>query len=147
MTFRDVNKIIKTIINNIIYTINKKNVKLILKYKNDKVNLLFINVLFVSIKFNLLNIFRLTKKNIEIHLKNLNKPLHLLINNEIVEYINIKNDLYHVKTVKTSLIMNSENRFALFAIIQIYNYNFKGSNSNIKYCSIMNNYTEKVPKN
>ena len=117
MTFYNINKTIETIIDNIIYTINKKNVKLTLKYKNDKMNLLFTNVLFVSMKFNLLNIFRLVKKNIEIHFRNLNKPSHLLINNEIVKYINIKNNLYHVKIIKISLIMNPENRFILFVII------------------------------
>ena len=117
MTFRDVNKTIETIIDDIIYIINKKDVKLILKYKNDEMNLLFTNVLFVLMKFNLLNISRLIKKNIEIYFKSLNKPSYLLMNNEIVEYIDIKNNLYHVKTIKILLIMNSENRFILLVII------------------------------
>ena len=147
MIFRDINEIIETIIDNIIYIINKKNVKLILKYKNDEMNLLFINILFILIKFNLFNISRLIKKNIEIYFKNLNKFSHLLINNEIVEYIDIKNNLYYVKTIKILLIINSKNRFILFVIIQIYNYDFENFNSNIKYYFIINNYIEKNLKN
>ena len=110
-------------------------------------NLLFTNVLFVLIKFNLFNIFYLIKKNIEIYFKSFNKFLYLLINNEIIEYIDIKNNLYYIKTIKILLIINFKNRFTLFVIIQIYDYNFKNFNTNIKYCFIINNYTNFFLKN
>ena len=92
--FRSTYKRIKITTDNVIYTIDREDIKLILKYKDDDINLLLINVLFVSIKINLISITRLIKKNIEIYLRNINKPSLIIADERIVDYTNIKNDLY-----------------------------------------------------
>ena len=78
----------------VIYTIGRRDVKLILKYKDDDIDLLLINVLFASIEINLISITRLVKKNIEIHLQDISKLSLIIASERIVDYTNIKNNLY-----------------------------------------------------
>ena len=74
-------------------------------------------MLYVLIKFNLFNIIRLIKNNIEVYLKNINKLFFIVINNEIIEYINIKKNLYYLRIINYFvLLLNFENLYILFII-------------------------------
>ena len=61
--------------------------------------MLLISVLYALIKSNLINIIRLIKKNIEVYLRNLNKIFYIVINNAILNYIDIKNNLYYLRII------------------------------------------------
>ena len=79
--------------------------------------LLFINILYILIEFNLFSTTRLIKKNIEVHFKNINKPSLIVINNKIVRYTDIKKELYYLKIVDFStLLLDSKNLYSLLAI-------------------------------
>ena len=56
MIFRSTYKYIKIAINDVVYIIDREDIKLILKYKDNDMNLLLINVLFASIETNLISI-------------------------------------------------------------------------------------------
>ena len=96
-------------------------------------------------KFNLFNIIRLIKKNIKIHFKNINKFFHIIINEKILKYTKIKNNLYYLKTINIFISsLNSKNLYLLFVIDQNKNNDFK---SNIKYYFILNSYIKKKSEN
>ena len=74
-------------------------------------------MLYVLIKFNLFNIIRLIKKNIKIYFKNINKFFHIIINEKMLKYTNIKNDLYYLKMINVFILsLNFENLYSLFII-------------------------------
>ena len=79
--------------------------------------LLLTNILYILIKFNLFNIIRLVKKDIEIYFKDINKPFLIIIDNEVIEYINIKEDLYYLRIANFfTLLLDSKNLYSLFTI-------------------------------
>ena len=62
-------------------------------------------MLYALVELNLISTIRLTKKNIEVHLRGLNKLSYILINNSIIRYTNIKEDLYYLRiTNLTNLV-------------------------------------------
>ena len=99
-------------------------------------------MLYVSIKSNLINIIYLIKKNIEVHLRDLNKISHIVINKAILNYIDIKNNLYYLRIVNiTNLayrlvsLLTFENLFTLL-VINNDDYYSKLSITNIEYYMI-----------
>ena len=99
-------------------------------------------MLYVSIKSNLINIIYLIKKNIEVHLRDLNKISHIVINKAILNYIDIKNNLYYLRIVNiTNLayrlvsLLTFENLFTLL-VINNDDYYSKLSITNIEYYTI-----------
>ena len=104
--------------------------------------ILLISVLYVLIKSNLINIIRLIKKNIEVYLRDLNKISYIVINKAILNYIDIKNNLYYLRIINiTNLIyrlislLASENLFTLL-VINNDDYYSELSITNIEYYTI-----------
>ena len=93
-------------------------------------------------KFNLINITRLVKKNIEVYLRDLNKISHIVVDKAILDYTDIKNNLYYLRTINTTNLayrlvssLAFENSFTLLAINND-DYYSKLSITNIKYYTI-----------
>ena len=64
--------------------------------------MLLINILYALVELNLISTIRLTKKNIEVHLRGLNKLSYILINNSIIKYTNIKENLYYLRIINST---------------------------------------------
>ena len=99
-------------------------------------------MLYVSIKSNLINIIRLIKKNIEVYLRDLNKVSYIVINEAILGYTDIKNNLYYLRIVNTANLvyrlvssLASENLFTLL-VINNDDYYSELSITNIEYYTI-----------
>lgn len=96
-------------------------------------------------KFNLLNITRLAKKDIEVHLKGINKLFFIVIDDEVVGYADIKENLYYLRTVDYSaLSLNPENPYTSLAIDQDDN---SYSETNIKCYFTSNPHAKKELNN
>ena len=103
--------------------------------------LLFTNILYILIEFNLFNIIYLVKKNIKVYFKNINKFFLIVINNKIIEYTDIKKDLYYLKIADFFiLLLNLKNLYSLLIINQDENSDLE---ANIKYYFILNLYIKK----
>lgn len=94
-TFRDVSERIETATDEVAYATGRGDVKLTLQHENGEVALLLTNVLYAPVESNLLSTTRLAKKYIEVHLRGFGRPSHIVVDEEVMGYADIKNDLYY----------------------------------------------------
>ena len=89
------NELIILATSKVLYGTRRGNVKIYLKYKNkDLVEIILTNVLYTLVNINLLSTIRLVRKYIKVYLRIILKPIILVKDDNIFEYIEIKNNLY-----------------------------------------------------
>ena len=93
----------------ILYSVRRKNIKNYLKYKNKHfIKIFLIDVLYTPINKNLLSTIKLVRKSIKLYLEVILKSIILVKDNDIFEYIDIKNKLYFLKFLEEN--SNSKKR-------------------------------------